>query len=89
MVSDQGARLSTVRADSASLADLDRLAALIRERHGRLDGVFANAGVGVFQRSDEVTEQDFDLSVDVNFKGRSSRSRRFYRCSTRRAAVPS
>ncbi|MFF3090989.1 SDR family NAD(P)-dependent oxidoreductase [Streptomyces nojiriensis] len=68
-VSDQGARLSTVRADSASLADLDRLASLIRERHGRLDGVFANAGVGVFQRSGEVTEQDFDLSVDVNFKG--------------------
>ncbi|WP_258055902.1 SDR family NAD(P)-dependent oxidoreductase [Streptomyces sp. Ru62] len=68
-VSDQGARLFTVRADSASLTDLDRLAALIRERHGRLDGVFANAGVGVFQRSGEVTEQDFDLSVDVNFKG--------------------
>ncbi|MER7481529.1 SDR family oxidoreductase [Streptomyces sp. NPDC126510] len=68
-LSDQGARLFTVRADSASLTDLDRLAALIRERHGRLDGVFANAGVGVFQRSGEVTEQDFDLSVDVNFKG--------------------
>ncbi|MFJ2747835.1 SDR family NAD(P)-dependent oxidoreductase [Streptomyces sp. NPDC087297] len=68
-VSDRGARLLTVRADSASLTDLDRLAALIRERHGRLDGVFANAGIGVFQRSGEVTEQDFDRSVDVNFKG--------------------
>ncbi|WP_237291601.1 SDR family NAD(P)-dependent oxidoreductase [Streptomyces sp. Sge12] len=68
-VSDRGARLLTVRADSASLTDFDRLAALIRERHGRLDGVFANAGVGVFQRSGEVTEQDFDRSVDVNFKG--------------------
>ncbi|MEU8521544.1 SDR family NAD(P)-dependent oxidoreductase [Streptomyces sp. NPDC048577] len=78
---DRGGRPSTVRADSASLTDLDRLAALIRERHGRLDGVFANAGVGVFQRSGEVTEQDFDLSVDVNFKGRSSRSRRFCRRS--------
>ncbi|MCX5181103.1 SDR family NAD(P)-dependent oxidoreductase [Streptomyces virginiae] len=49
--SDQGARLLTIRADSAGLTDLDRMAALIRERHGRLDGVFANAGVGVFQRS--------------------------------------
>ncbi|MER5934449.1 SDR family oxidoreductase [Streptomyces sp. NPDC002054] len=68
-VSDHGSRLLTVRADSASLTDLDRLGALIRDRHGRLDGVFANAGVGVFQRSGEVTEQDFDLSVDVNFKG--------------------
>ena len=67
--SDGGARLFTVRADSASLPDLDRLVAQIRDRHGRLDGVFANAGVGVFQRGGEVTEQDFDLSVDVNFKG--------------------
>lgn len=68
-VSDHGARLSAVRADSADLADLDRLADLVRERHGRLDGVFANAGTGVFQRSGEVAEQDFDRSVDVNFKG--------------------
>jgi len=67
--SEGGARLLAVRADSASLADLDRLATLIREHHGRLDGVFANAGVGVFQRSPDVTEQDFDHTVDVNFKG--------------------
>ncbi|KJS58201.1 oxidoreductase [Streptomyces rubellomurinus] len=66
---DGGARLLTVRADSASLADLDRLVALIRDHHGRLDGVFANAGVGVFQRGSEATEQDFDHLVDVNFKG--------------------
>jgi len=68
-LSDGGGRLLAVRANAASLADLDRLAVLIRERHGRLDGVFANAGVGVFQRSSEVTEQDFDHTVDVNFKG--------------------
>jgi len=68
-VSGGGARLCTVRADSASLDDLDRLTARIRDRHGRLDGVFANAGVGVFQRVGEVTERDFDLSIDVNLKG--------------------
>lgn len=31
--------------------------------------VFANAGVGVFQPSAEVTEDDFDQIVGVNFKG--------------------
>ncbi|GII51921.1 oxidoreductase [Planotetraspora thailandica] len=67
--SGRGARLLTVRADAAVLADLDRLTAVIRERHGRLDGVFANAGVGVFQRTAEVAEDDFDHTVDVNFKG--------------------
>ncbi|MFJ9693803.1 SDR family NAD(P)-dependent oxidoreductase [Kitasatospora sp. NPDC101183] len=68
-VSDRGGRLMTVRADSADLGDLDRLTARIRERHGRLDGVFANAGVRVFGRAGEVTERDFDLSVGVNLKG--------------------
>jgi NAD(P)-dependent dehydrogenase (short-subunit alcohol dehydrogenase family) len=64
-----GARLLAVRADSASLADLDRLIALVGDRIGHLDGVFANAGVGIFQRSGDVTEQDFDHTVAVNFKG--------------------
>ncbi|MGK5530381.1 SDR family NAD(P)-dependent oxidoreductase [Streptomyces sp. URMC 129] len=67
--SGPGARLLTVRADAGSPADLDRLAAVIRERHGRLDGVFANAGIGIFQRGEEVTERDFDQLVAVNFKG--------------------
>jgi NAD(P)-dependent dehydrogenase (short-subunit alcohol dehydrogenase family) len=63
------ARVLAIRADAASLTDLDRLVALIGERHGRLDGVFANAGVGIFQHLAEVTEKDFDHTVDVNFKG--------------------
>lgn len=67
--SGEGKRLLTVRSDVADLGDLDRLSAVITERHGRLDGVFANAGVGVFQHAADVTEADFDRSVDVNFKG--------------------
>jgi NAD(P)-dependent dehydrogenase (short-subunit alcohol dehydrogenase family) len=41
----------------------------IGRRHGRLDVVFANAGVGVFKPTAGITERDFDYSVDVNFKG--------------------
>ncbi|MFJ2811799.1 SDR family NAD(P)-dependent oxidoreductase [Kitasatospora sp. NPDC087271] len=66
---DGGDRLLAVRADVAARADLARLAATVRERHGALDGVFANAGVGVFQPAADVTEDDFDHTVDVNFKG--------------------
>jgi NAD(P)-dependent dehydrogenase (short-subunit alcohol dehydrogenase family) len=65
----EGKRLLTVRADVGDLSNLDRLSAAISERHGRLDGVFANAGIGVFQHAADVTEADFDRSVDVNFKG--------------------
>ncbi|WP_327675099.1 SDR family NAD(P)-dependent oxidoreductase [Kitasatospora sp. NBC_00458] len=64
-----GDRVLAVRADSAAPADLARLADRVGERHGRLDGVFANAGVGVFELPAEVTEKSFDHTVDVNFKG--------------------
>ncbi|RFU40420.1 SDR family oxidoreductase [Actinomadura logoneensis] len=64
-----GDRVLAVRADAADLADLDALMARIRDRFGRLDVLFANAGVGEFRRSAEVTEHDFDRIVGVNFKG--------------------
>ncbi|MFD8321925.1 SDR family NAD(P)-dependent oxidoreductase [Kitasatospora purpeofusca] len=62
-------RVFAVRADSARPADLARLAELVVERYGHLHGVFANAGVGVFEAPAEVTEESFDRTVDVNFKG--------------------
>lgn len=66
---DAGERLLTVRADVANLADLDVLMRRIETWRGTLDAVFANAGTGVFKRSAEVTEADFDHSTEVNFKG--------------------
>ncbi|MFE7313386.1 SDR family oxidoreductase [Streptomyces sp. NPDC057555] len=66
---DAGARLLTVRADAANLADLDALMRRIETWRGSLDAVFANAGTGVFKPSAELTEADFDHSTDVNFKG--------------------
>ncbi|WP_406114755.1 SDR family NAD(P)-dependent oxidoreductase [Kitasatospora purpeofusca] len=64
-----GERVFAVRADSARPADLARLAERVGERYGHLHGVFANAGVGVFETPAEVTEESFDRTVDVNFKG--------------------
>ncbi|WP_309113220.1 SDR family oxidoreductase [Saccharothrix sp.] len=58
-----------VAGDVANLADLDALMDDIRSRFGRLDVVFANAGVASFQPAAEVTEAEFDRVVDVNFKG--------------------
>lgn len=62
-------RLLTVRTDVARPDHLDELMRRIEERYGRLDVVFANAGVGVFKPFAEFTEEDVDLVVDVNFKG--------------------
>ena len=64
-----GARLLSVRADAASRADTERVRTLVRREHGHLDGVFANAGVGVLKTLAQTTEEDFDRLVGVNLKG--------------------
>ncbi|WFE29246.1 SDR family oxidoreductase [Solwaraspora sp. WMMD791] len=58
-----------VPTDVARVADLDQLAARIRERFGRLDGVFANAGTLGFAPSAYITEPGFDDVIGTNFKG--------------------
>ncbi|MFI6521416.1 SDR family NAD(P)-dependent oxidoreductase [Spirillospora sp. NPDC050679] len=66
---DAGDRVLAVAGDAASPADLDALMAEIGDRYGRLDVLFANAGVGTFKRSADITEADFDHTVAVNLKG--------------------
>lgn len=58
-----------VAGDVSSLADLDRLYSTIHDTYGRLDILFANAGVGRVAPFGEVTEEDFDLHFDINVKG--------------------
>lgn len=58
-----------VRGDVANLADLDALTAAISSEHGRLDVVFANAGVATFAPAGAITEAEFDRVVTINFKG--------------------
>jgi len=58
-----------VRGDVANLADLDRLYATVKEKHGRVDVLFANAGGGSLATLEQVTEEHFDQTFDVNVKG--------------------
>jgi NAD(P)-dependent dehydrogenase (short-subunit alcohol dehydrogenase family) len=58
-----------VAGDAASLVDLDALVSTVRDRFGRLDVVFANAGVAAFEPAEQTSEAEFDRVVDVNFKG--------------------
>ncbi|MEV6391459.1 glucose 1-dehydrogenase [Nocardia xishanensis] len=64
-----GDRVLAVPGDASSLTDLDTLTRTIRERFGRLDVVFANAGVASFGPHAEITEAEFDRVVEINFKG--------------------
>ena len=64
-----GERVAAVRADAANLADLDRLFAQLKTEKGRLDIVFANAGVFNFVPLAAVTEEHYDLIFNINVKG--------------------
>src|ERR1700758_1390501 len=55
-----GSNVSGVRGDVAKLADLDRLYETVAQVKGRIDIVFANAGVGEFAPFGAVTEEHFD-----------------------------
>lgn len=58
-----------VQGDVSNLADLDRLYAVVREKHGRVDVLFANAGGGRFAPLGEITEEHFDREFGINVKG--------------------
>jgi NAD(P)-dependent dehydrogenase (short-subunit alcohol dehydrogenase family) len=64
-----GANATTVRADSSNLSDLDRVYDLVKDKAGRIDILFANAGVGEFAALGEITEDHYDKIFDINVKG--------------------
>ncbi len=64
-----GGEVIAVEGDIANLADLDRLVATVRERAGRLDVLFANAGIGEFAALEQVSEAHFDKTFSVNVRG--------------------
>jgi len=58
-----------LRADVARLPEIDAAMAKIRERLGKIDALFVNAGVGKFVPFDQVSEAFFDEVMNVNLKG--------------------
>ena len=68
-VKEIGANATGIQADAGKLADLDKLYAQIRQEHGRIDVLFANAGGGEFATIDKVTEEHFDKTFNTNVKG--------------------
>ncbi|GJH05571.1 SDR family NAD(P)-dependent oxidoreductase [Paraburkholderia terrae] len=61
--------VTTVVGDVSRLEDLDRLYAVVKEKHGHIDVLFANAGAGTIAPLAVATEAHFDQTFDVNVKG--------------------
>jgi NAD(P)-dependent dehydrogenase (short-subunit alcohol dehydrogenase family) len=68
-VKEIGRNVTGVAGDVSNLADLDRLFARIKTDKGRLDVVFANAGIARYGRLGAITEELYDSIFDINVKG--------------------
>ena len=64
-----GRNVTTVTGDVTRLQDLDRLYAVVKEKHGRIDVLFINAGWGEVAPLEAATEAHFDKTFDLNVKG--------------------
>src|SRR5213594_4519216 len=64
-----GKNVTAIQGDVSNLDDLDRLFAQIKKERGKIDIVFANAGVARYAPIGTITEDFFDSIFDINVKG--------------------
>jgi NAD(P)-dependent dehydrogenase (short-subunit alcohol dehydrogenase family) len=64
-----GKNVTGIQCDVSNLADLDRLYATVKQQKGRIDVLFANAGLLEFAPLGAITEAHFDKIFSVNVKG--------------------
>lgn len=68
-VKEIGRNVSHAQGDVSNLNDLDRLFAQIKQERGKLDIVFANAGVARYAALGTITEDLYDSIFNINVKG--------------------
>jgi NAD(P)-dependent dehydrogenase (short-subunit alcohol dehydrogenase family) len=64
-----GRTVTAVAGDVSNLVDLDRLFATVKERQGRIDILFANAGIAEGAPLGEISEAQVDRAFAINVKG--------------------
>src|SRR4029453_13943995 len=68
-VKEIGRNVTGLQGDVSNLGDLDRLFAQIKREKGKLDIVFANAGIAKYAPFGTITEELYDSIFDINVKG--------------------
>jgi NAD(P)-dependent dehydrogenase (short-subunit alcohol dehydrogenase family) len=63
-----GSNITGIQGDVAKSTDLDRLYEAVKSK-GKIDVVFANAGVAEFAPLGKITEEHFDRLFNINVKG--------------------
>ena len=64
-----GNGIRAIQGDSSKLDDLDRVYEIIKQEKGKLDVVFANAGIAASQPLGSITEKFYDDIFNINVKG--------------------
>jgi NAD(P)-dependent dehydrogenase (short-subunit alcohol dehydrogenase family) len=64
-----GKDVLAVQADVSKLPEIDKFFGAVAKKFGKIDVLFANAGVGKFLPFDQTTEQMYDELFDINAKG--------------------
>src|SRR5262245_11360590 len=62
-----------IKSDAGKISDIEKAMDAIRERLGRIDALFVNAGAGKFTPLEQVTESFFDDTFNVNVDRKSTR----------------
>jgi len=64
-----GPKATVISSDASKVKDIEVLVGQIRQRFGRIDILFANAGMAQFGPVEQVTEDLFDSHFNLNVKG--------------------
>ncbi|WP_176082619.1 SDR family oxidoreductase [Martelella sp. HB161492] len=68
-VAEIGHEARGLQGDVTKLEDLDRIFDAVRQQAGRIDILFANAGIGAFAPLGAITPEHFDQIFDTNVRG--------------------
>jgi NAD(P)-dependent dehydrogenase (short-subunit alcohol dehydrogenase family) len=69
-VKELGKNITGVQGDAGSLSDLDRVFETVKKEKGRIDILFASAGIGELNKPlGSITEKGFDDTFNVNVRG--------------------
>ena len=68
-VAEIGSNVTAIQGDVSNLDDLDRLYKEVAAKKGKLDVLFANAGIAEPKPTAAVSPEDYDKTFDINARG--------------------
>jgi 3-oxoacyl-[acyl-carrier protein] reductase len=67
-IRDKGGRAMAIAADVSKTAEVARMVSAVERDLGPVDVLVNNAGIGIIRSIDDLTEEDFDITIAVNLK---------------------